>query len=194
MAEPSLFLVRHGTTPWVRAGRHTGASDIPLDADGEAQARAVGDRLRGHHFAAVLVSPLVRARRTCELAGFGAVAEVHDGLREWDYGDYEGRTTPEIRETDPGWTIWKGGAPGGESVDEVADRVRRVIADAVEHDGDVLLFGHGHSLRVLAACWIALDPLAGKVLGLDAGSISVLGSEREVRVIRLWNDVGAVPA
>jgi probable phosphoglycerate mutase len=167
--------------------KHTGRTDIPLTEIGRRQAQAVGAALRERQFELVLTSPLSRAAETCRLAGFGDVAEQRDELREWDYGAYEGRKTVEIREEIPGWTLWRDGVPEGETIDEVAARVERLIAELRSLQGDALLFAHGHVLRVLAARWLGLEPQAGALLALDPASISVLGHERETSVIRLWN-------
>jgi broad specificity phosphatase PhoE len=183
----ALWLVRHGETEWSRTGRHTGRTDVPLTDLGRRQARALGGHLAGRAFARVLTSPLERARETCRLAGYGPVAEVADDLREWDYGAYEGRTTPEVRAEVPGWSIWTTEVPGGESVARVGERARRVIDRAAAAGGDVALFAHGHILRILAACWLGLPPEGGRLLALGTASVSVLGYERETRVIQVWN-------
>ena len=177
--------MRHGETEWSRDGRHTGSTDVPLTERGEAQARAAGAALRGRSFALVLSSPLQRAAETARLAGFSP--QVRPELAEWDYGEYEGRTTPEIREQVPGWTIWGYGAPGGESADQVGARADRVIAELDALEGDALVFAHGHLLRVLAARWLELPPADGRLFALDSGTLSTLGHEREQRVIRVWN-------
>jgi len=182
-----IWLVRHGETAWSRLGKHTGRTDIPLTEEGTLQARAVGAYLAGRRFDQVLVSPLRRARQTCELAGYAALARVVPDLAEWDYGAYEQRLTAEVRAEIPGWTIWTHGVPGGETLDQVATRARRVLATVEAGTGDALLFAHGHLLRVLAACWIRLPPATGGVLALDAGSVSVLGFETERQVLRRWN-------
>jgi broad specificity phosphatase PhoE len=187
-AQHEVWLLRHGATEWSEDGRHTGRTDIPLSPSGRAQARAVGHLLDGRLFSLVLVSPLGRARDTCRLAGYGDQAEVDEDLGEWDYGDHEGVTTATIRETDPGWTVWTGTCPGGESMAQVADRADRVIARAMAAPGDVALFAHGHILRVLAARWCELDPIEGRRLPLDTGTVNVLGWEHEYPVIRRWND------
>ncbi len=179
-------MVRHGETEWSRDGRHTGTTDIELTEDGEASARELAPRLAERPFALVLTSPLQRARRTAELAGFPD-AEVDDDLVEWRYGDYEGITTEEIRETVPGWTVWTHPVPGGESADEVAERLDRVIARCHDTDGDVLLVGHGHALRALAARWLGLPATDGRLLKLDTGTVSVLGHERESPAVVHWN-------
>jgi probable phosphoglycerate mutase len=183
-----VWLVRHGETAWSKSGQHTGRTDIALTAEGERQAATLAARLAGRRFALVLSSPLVRARETARLAGYGAVAAVTDDLREWDYGDYEGRTTADIRREQPAWSVWTGGLPGGETVDEVGARVRRVIARARSAGDDVILFGHAHNLRILAACWLGLEPAGGRHFKLDPASISVLGYERETPVLVRWNE------
>jgi broad specificity phosphatase PhoE len=189
MAEPphQVWLVRHGETAWSASGQHTGRTDIPLTPAGERQAIALGKNLAGHAFAAVLSSPLARARETCRLAGLGESAEITDDLREWDYGIYEGRRTADIRKEVPGWTVWKGPIPGGETIEQVAERTRKVIDRAVSARGDVALFAHAHVLRVLAACWLGLSPDAGRLLALGTASLNILGYERETRVISVWN-------
>ena len=184
---PRLFLVRHGATEWSDDGRHTGRTDVPLTERGRAQAAAVGQALRGRRFALVLVSPLGRARETCRIAGYGHEAVEDPDLLEWDYGDYEGVTTAEIRTTVPGWTVWSGPIPDGETVEEVAGRADRVIARAGAAGGDVVLFAHGHVLRVLTARWCELDPREGRRFPLETGTTCVLGREHEYRGVRLWN-------
>lgn len=181
------MLVRHGETAWSRTGRHTGRTDVPLDAEGEAEAhRAVG-LLRRWTFAEVLTSPSVRALTTCRLAGLGDVAEVTPELVEWDYGDYEGLTTAQIRQRRPGWRLWVDGVEGGETMAELGARADRVVARVRACEGDVALFSHGHFLRVLAARWVGLGPAGGALLGLDAGAVSRLGWEHENPVVDLWN-------
>lgn len=187
MGQPEAWLVRHGETEWSASGRHTGRTDVPLTHAGHAAAKAVRKLLEGRVFAAVLTSPLARARDTCLGAGLGDWATVDDDLREWDYGDYEGITTAAIRETRPGWTVWRDGCPGGETAAEVGHRADRVIDRIRWLDGAACVFGHGHQLRVLAARWIGLPPQGGSLLALDTASVSVLGWEREQPVIRLWN-------
>jgi probable phosphoglycerate mutase len=189
MAAPHrrIWLVRHGETEWSRTGQHTGRTDIPLTALGRRQAAALGRRLAGTAFALVLTSPLARARDTCELAGFGNAAVPSDDLLEWDYGIWEGRTTGEIRTEQPGWSIWSTPVPRGETAEQVGERVRRVIDRAATAGGDVALFAHGHVLRILAACWLGLDPTAGRLFALGTASISVLGYEHDIRVITAWN-------
>ncbi len=186
-ASQEIWLVRHGETEWSRLGRHTGRTDLPLTAEGERQARALGAYLGGRTFALVLSSPLRRARETCRLAGYGGSAGVTPDLLEWDYGAYEGRLTVDVRSELPGWTIWTGAVPGGETAEAVGARARRVIAEAERADGDVALFAHGHVLRVLAACWLGLPPASGQLFALGTASCCVLGHELEARVIRLWN-------
>ena len=185
--DSEVVLVRHGETEWSLGGRHTGRTDIPLTERGRLQAEAVGAALMGREFALVLTSPLGRAAETCRLAGFGDRAERRDELMEWDYGDYEGRTTPEIRVERPGWSLWRDGVPGGETSEEVGARVGRLIAEARSAPGDVLLFAHGHLLRVLTARWLGLEPAEGRLFALDPATLSILGYERETPVIRLWN-------
>jgi broad specificity phosphatase PhoE len=187
---PEVLLVRHGQTEWSLDGRHTGTTDIPLTEEGRAQARALGERLGGREFALVLTSPLGRARETCELAGLGARAQVRDDLTEWDYGEYEGVTTADIRKRDPDWLLWRDGCPGGETAAEVGARVDRVIAEVRAADADCALFAHGHVLRVLAARWIDLAPQAGGRFGLSTATVSVMGWEREVPAFWLWNGAG----
>jgi probable phosphoglycerate mutase len=186
-----LWLIRHGETEWSLNGRHTGRTDVPLTANGERQAAALGRQLGGRPFALVLTSPMSRARDTCRLAGYGDVAVATDDALEWDYGEYEGRTTADIRRERPGWSVWEGGVPGGETVDAVGTRTRRVIERARTAGGDVAVFSHAHVLRILAACWLGLPPSAGRLFRLDTASISVLGYERETPAIVRWNHQGA---
>lgn len=188
MSPPQAWCARHGETQWSADGRHTGATDVGLTPTGRADARAIGDRLRRERFVRVLTSPLARARETCRLAGFGADAEVVDDLREWDYGDYEGRTTADIRTRRPGWTVWRDGCPGGETAADVGLRADRVIDLVRGSGGDVLVFAHGHFLRVFASRWVGLPPQGGALLALDAGAVSALGWEREQPVVRRWNE------
>jgi broad specificity phosphatase PhoE len=185
---PEVVLVRHGETEWSRTGQHTGSTDIPLTDRGREQAAALGAALRDRRFELVLTSPLERAWETCRLAGFGDVVQPREGLVEWDYGAYEGRTTPEIREERPGWTLWRDGVPGGETDDQVGARTDRVIDELRSLSGDAAVFAHGHVLRVLAARWLGLEPTAGRLFALDTATISVLGYERETAVIRVWNE------
>jgi len=188
-----LVVVRHGATAWSTAGRHTGRTDVPLDARGEGQARALAGRLGPHSFSRVLVSPLGRARRTCELAGFGDRAEVWPDLAEWDYGGYEGLTSAEIRRDRPGWRLWDDGVPGGERLEDVAARADRVVAAVRAGVGDVLAFAHGHLLRVVAARWLGLDPAAAGNLQLAPAALGVLTWERESPALGRWDDDGADP-
>lgn len=196
MSSPELWLLRHGATAWARDGRHTGRTDLPLLPEGEAEARALAAGLERQTFQAVLVSPLQRARRTCELAGLGAGAQVCEDLREWDYGAYEGLTTVEIRRTVPGWTIWSHPCPGGETMAAVDQRCGRVIRQALAlagADGRMALVAHGHILRSLAGCWLGLGPAGGALLVLGTATVSVLGQEREQRALLRWNaPVGAL--
>jgi probable phosphoglycerate mutase len=187
MALSELWLVRHGETSWSTVGRHTGRTDLPLDEAGRRQAEAVAPLLSGHDFSAVLTSPLQRAHETCTLAGFGDRAEVVDDLQEWDYGDYDGLTTDEIRNSRPNWTLWDDDCPGGETIEQVAARADRVVARAREVGGDVVAFSHGHMLRVLAARWVGMDAAAGACLALSTATVSVLGWERDQPVVRRWN-------
>lgn len=181
------WLVRHGETEWARLGRHTGRTDVPLTSTGQDQARAMAASLAGHPFTLVLTSPLSRAADTARLAGFdGAVNE--DDLREWDYGALEGRLTAQIRADYPGWTIWRGPWPGGETIDQVAARADRVVARLRAADGDALVFAHGHLLRVLAARWLGLSPVSGGLFALSTATISVLGWEHDAAVIETWNE------
>jgi broad specificity phosphatase PhoE len=185
---PNAWLVRHGQTEWARDGRHTGRTDIPLTDAGRRQALDVRSKLEGHEFALVLSSPLSRSLDTARLAGFGDVVEVEPNLAEWDYGAWEGLTTPQIRETIAGWTIWPNGARDGETPAQVATRCDRVIARVRAAGGDVLLFGHGHLLRVLTARWLELAPSEGRHFALATATVSVLGWERETPVIERWNE------
>jgi broad specificity phosphatase PhoE len=189
-----LWLIRHGETEWSRSGAHTGRTDIPLTSRGREEAAAIGRLLAGRHFTLVLTSPLERARETCRLAGYGECAQIEPNLREWDYGDYEGRTTPDIRKQVPGWSVWSGSVPHGESLGEVAARAQAVIARASAAGGDAALFGHAHILRILTACWLDLPPACGRLFALSTGSVSVLGYEHDQRVISRWNlSVSAQP-
>lgn len=187
---PELWLLRHGATEWARSGRHTGRTDLPLLPDGEEEARRLAPLLAAQRFDAVLVSPLQRARRTCELAGLGEHAVICDDLREWDYGDYEGITTAEIRRSVPGWTVFSHPCPGGETIEQIQTRcdqlLRQCEARLGEH-GRLALFAHGHILRALAGCWLGLGPAGGALLSLSTGTVSVLGREREQAVLLRWN-------
>ncbi|WP_418062528.1 histidine phosphatase family protein [Pimelobacter simplex] len=184
----SAFLVRHGATEWSVSGRHTSTTDLPLLPEGEDVARGLPARLAGPSYSLVLTSPLKRARRTAELAGFPD-AEITDDLLEWGYGDYEGRTTAQIREEVPGWTVWTHPCPGGESAADVATRCDRVVERirAAEAAGPVLLFAHGHVLRALAARWLGQPVAGGRSYRLDTATVSTLGRERETPVLVRWN-------
>ena len=186
---PLVYLARHGETAWSVSGQHTGTTDLSLTERGEANARRLTGRLQGLRFNKVLTSPLQRARQTCELAGFGAAAEIVPDLAEWNYGEYEGRRTQEIRAQRPDWQLFRDGCPGGESPDEIATRADRVVTKIRAADGDAIVFSSGHLLRVLAARWLGLEPSAGKYLLLGTASLSVLGYEHGLAepVIRLWN-------
>lgn len=185
-----VYLVRHGETAWTLSGQHTGRTDIPLTERGEHAARELGARLRGLIFTKVLTSPLQRARRTGELAGFGASAEIDPDLMEWDYGDYEGRRTSDIRAERPGWRLFEDGCPGGETLADLGTRADRVIDRIRALESDVLVFAHGHLLRILMARWIALPALEARRLYFETASMSVLGYDHDLDepVIRLLND------
>ena len=187
---PLVYLARHGETEWTISGQHTGVTDLPLTERGEHNASRLGDRLHGLKFTRVFTSPLQRALRTCELAGFGSVAVVDPDLVEWNYGVYDGKTTEQILQQRPDWDLFRDGCPNGESVDDVAVRAKRVIERLHSVEGNVLLFSSGHFLRVLAACWMELQPIAGQRLLLGTAALSILGYEHGWRdpVIRLWND------
>jgi broad specificity phosphatase PhoE len=188
---PVIYLARHGETAWTVTGQHTGLTDLPLTPQGERNARGLGDRLAGLVFTKVFTSPLQRARRTCALAGFGAVAEVDSDLVEWNYGEYEGRRTEEIRAERPGWQLFRDGCPGGESPAQVMARAENVLSRVRAIKGDVLLFSSGHFIRVLAARWIGLEPSVNSMsFLLSTASLSTVGYENDLcrPVIRLWND------
>ncbi|HUZ20826.1 MAG TPA: histidine phosphatase family protein [Acidimicrobiales bacterium] len=186
-----VVLVRHGSTEWSTTGRHTGRTDVPLDEGGRGQAARLAARLEPGRFAQVYSSPLRRAFETCRLAGLGKEVELLDDLVEWDYGDFEGRTTAAIRAEHPGWQLFDDGCPNGETAEDVGRRADRVIArlvgDPSAQGASVVLFAHGHLLRVLAARWLGLAPTDGRLLTLAPASVSELGYEREVRVIDQWN-------
>ena len=189
-AGTELWLIRHGETEWSLSGAHTSRTDIPLTEHGRKRAEELRDYLAGTQFAAVFTSPMQRARETCAIAGFGDVAVVDEGLREWDYGVYEGKTTAEIRAKIPGWSVWKDEIVDGETVEHVGERADGVIERALAaapSGGRVALFAHAHILRILAARWIGLEADGGRLLVLGTGSVSVLGWERETRVIEAWN-------
>ncbi|HEX7949375.1 MAG TPA: histidine phosphatase family protein [Candidatus Limnocylindrales bacterium] len=183
-----MWVVRHGETEWSAEGRHTSTTDVPLTARGREEARAIGPRLARHAFAEVWTSPRVRATDTGRLAGFGDRQEVVEDLREWDYGEDEGRTTAQIQEERPGWSIWRDGPKGGETIEQAGERADRVVARAREVTGDVLCFAHGHLLRIVAARWLGLPPADGRLFSLGSGRVSVLGWERETAVIDRWNE------
>jgi len=183
-----LYLVRHGETEWSRARRHTGRTDVPLSPAGEAEARALGAHLDGLEVDRVLASPLARATTTAGLAGFGERLETTRALLEFDYGDYEGLTTPQIRAGRPGWDLFRDGCPGGETAGAVAERARRLVAELADRDGRVMLFGHGHQLRILTTCYLGLPTDAARHLFLGTASVSVLGREHDWPAVLLWNE------
>jgi broad specificity phosphatase PhoE len=189
-ALPVIYLARHGETAWSLSGQHTGRTDLPLTERGERNARALGDRLRGLAFAKAFTSPLQRAVRTCELAGFGSVAELDPDLAEWDYGQYEGRRTAEILAERPDWQLFRDGCPGGETPDQIGARADRVVSRVRAVRGDVLVFSSAHILRVLAARWLGLEAAGGRYFLLGTASLSLLGYEHNLAepAIRLWND------
>jgi probable phosphoglycerate mutase len=193
-ALPVIWLARHGETAWSLSGQHTGLTDLPLTERGERNARQLGERLRGLTFAKVLTSPLQRAARTCELAGFGAVAEVDRDLVEWNYGDYEGRSSADIHRERPDWQLFRDGCPGGESPSQVGARADRVVSRLRAIEGDVLIFSSGHLLRVLAARWLGLEAAGGRHFLLGTASLSALGYEHDLSqpVIRLWDETSHV--
>jgi broad specificity phosphatase PhoE len=182
-----VVLARHGETEWSRDLRHTGRTDVPLTDRGREEARMLRDALAGFSFTRLLTSPLSRAAETCRLAGLGDRAELTDALLEWDYGDYEGITTKEIRASRPGWFLWRDGCPGGETADQVGARVDPLVAELKAGEGDAALFAHGHVLRVLTARWLGLPAREGALFALSTATLSVLGFERETAVIRRWN-------
>jgi broad specificity phosphatase PhoE len=189
-ALPLVYLARHGETAWSLSGQHTGRTDLPLTERGEQNARSLGERLRGVTFAKVLTSPLQRAFRTCELAGFGTVAEADRDLPEWDYGQFEGKRTAEILAERPGWQLFRDGCPRGETPAEIGARADRVVSRIRAVQGNMLIFSSGHILRVLAARWLGLAPAGGEYFLLSTASLSILGYEHNQTepVIRLWND------
>jgi len=189
-ALPVIYLARHGETAWSLSGQHTGRTDLPLTERGERNARALGERLRGLEFAKVLTSPLRRAVRTCELAGFGSTAEIASDLVEWDYGQYEGRRSAEIHAERRDWQLFRDGCPGGESPNQVGVRADRLVGRVRAIKGDVLVFSSGHFLRVLAARWLGLDAADGRYLLLSTASLSALSYEHNLAqpAIRLWNE------
>lgn len=187
---PQVYLARHGETSWAITGRHAGLTDVPLTLQGEENARSLGKRLKGLTFCTVFSSPLQRAWRTCELAGFGKQAIAEQDIIEWNYGDYEGKTTPEIHQQRPDWEVFKDGCPAGESVRQVAARADRMVTRVRVLRGDVLLFAHNHFLRMFAVRWMRLQPEAGRCFFLNTASLSIVGYEHGLNdpVIRLWND------
>ena len=187
---PELLLARHGETEWSLNGRHTGTTDIPLTENGRSRARDLASRLADRSFALVLTSPMRRARDTCELAGLGERAQIRDDLHEWDYGDYEGITTAEIHERNPGWRLWRDGCPNGETAVDAGARADRLIAEARAAGGDVIFFGHGHMLRVVGARWVDLPPEDGGLLGLGTGALCTLGYEHDLPILTHWNERG----
>ena len=194
---PIAYLARHGETAWSLSGQHTGLTDLPLTERGERTARQLGERLKWLTFAKVFTSPLQRASRTCELAGFGTVAKIDPDLVEWDYGQYEGRCTTDIREECPDWQLFRDGCPGGESLQQVATRADRVVSRVRAVRADVLLFSSGHFIRVLASRWLGLELSANaRLFMLSTASLSALGYEHDLSrpVIRLWNDTHHVAA
>jgi broad specificity phosphatase PhoE len=190
-----VVLARHGETEWSRNLRHTGRTDLPLLESGRCEAERLRAELRGRRFELVLTSPLQRAIDTCRLAGLGDEAQITDVLLEWDYGEYEGITTKQIRETRPDWFLWRDGCPGGETAADVAARVDPLVERLARLEGDAALFSHGHLLRVLTARWLRLEPEAGALFTLGTGTLSILGFERETRAIKRWNaPVAASPS
>jgi probable phosphoglycerate mutase len=189
-ALPQVYMARHGNTAWTVSGQHTGLTDLPLTPDGERNAKRLGERLQGMKFAKVLTSPLQRAARTCELAGFGAVAVTDPDLVEWDYGEYEGLTSADILRQNPNWDLFRDGGPGGESAAQVSARADRVVNRLRALNADVLLFSSGHFIRVLTARWLGLDLNGGRYFLLSPASLSALSYEHNLfrPVIRLWND------
>jgi len=191
---PTVYLARHGETAWSISGQHTGLTDLPLTERGERNARRLGERLRGLTFTKVFTSPLKRAARTCELAGFGRVAQVEPDLLEWNYGDYEGRRTDEIHAERPGWQLFRDGCPRGETPEQVGARADHVLQQIRAVQGEVLIFSSGHFLRVLAARWLGLEPVAGRFFLLSTASLSALSYEHNLSqpAIRMWDDCGHV--
>ena len=191
---PRLFLLRHGNSDWSDSRKHTGRTDIPLNASGEQHALLLGARLKGETFARIFVSPLIRVRRTCELAGFAEDAEVDPDLTEWDYGDYEGLLTADVHRTRPDWYLYRDGAPGGESPEQVAARADRFIQRVRSIDGEVAAFSSAQIIRMIAARWLGLPPLAAQYFYTDTASVGILGYEhdRSRPVVHLWDDVGTL--
>lgn len=179
--------MRHGETEWSASGAHTSRTDLPLLPSGVKQAEELKNKLHDRKFTLVLVSPMQRARETCRLAGYADQAEMTDDLKEWDYGEYEGRSTAQIRQERPNWSLWRDGVVKGESVEHVGLRVKRIVERCAQINGDIALFAHGHVLRILTAVWLDLPPADGKLFALNTATISVLSYEHEYRVIRRWN-------
>jgi len=196
MSLPIIYLARHGETAWTLSGQHTGTTDLPLTEHGEQNARRLGERLKGLTFAKVFASPVQRARKTCELAGFGSVAEIDPDLVEWNYGEYEGLTSAQIHATRLDWKLFRDGCPGGETLAQIGARADRVVARVRAIQGNVLLFSSGHFLRVLGARWLGLDASGGQFFLLSTAALSELGYEHDLTepVIRLWNDTSHVQA
>ena len=196
MSLPIIYLARHGETAWTLSGQHTGTTDLPLTEHGEQNARRLGERLKRLTFAKVFASPLQRARKTCELAGFGSVAEIDPDLVEWNYGEYEGLTSAQIQATRPDWKLFRDGCPVGETLAQIGARADRVVARVRAIQGNVLLFSSGHFLRVLGARWLGLDASGGQFFLLSTAALSELGYEHDLTepVIRLWNDTSHVQA
>jgi probable phosphoglycerate mutase len=187
---PVVYLARHGNTAWTHSGQHTGLTDLPLTADGERNAVRLGERLKGLNFAKVFTSPLQRAARTCELAGFGGVAETDPGLVEWNYGKYEGLTSKQILKDRPDWDLFRDGCPGGESPQQIGERAYHMVQRIRSVAGDVLLFSSGHFIRVLAACWLGVGPAGGRFFLLTPASLSALSYEHDLSrpAVQLWDD------
>jgi broad specificity phosphatase PhoE len=190
--QKKIYLIRHGETEWTLSGQHTGKTDIPLTKNGENQAKLLGTRLRGHSFQSIFTSPLQRAQQTCALTGLLKTAQIDPDLVEWNYGDFEGMTSAQIRKIQPHWSIFSNGAPNGESVAAVGARADKVLAKIQSIQGDVALFSHGHFLRVLAARWLQLPAQEGRLFALFPGSLSILGFEKNVHVLSLWNDTSHI--
>lgn len=182
-----VFVLRHGETEWSKSGQHTSVTDLPLTEKGRGEATLIRPQLLAHHFAKVLCSPLRRARETCELAGLAAQMEIDEDLHEWRYGEYEGLTTPQIHQRAPGWNVFDGPNPGGESPEQVGQRVDRLLQKVREVDGDVALFGHGHILRAVTSRWLRFDAGAARAFTLKTGTISILGYEHDWPALIVWN-------
>lgn len=191
---PKIYLIRHGQTDWTISGQHTGTTDLPLTEQGCQEAKWLGQRLKGHAFAKIFVSPLKRAQQTCELASLAKHAYTEPDLIEWNYGAYEGKTTPEILKTDPHWNLFQRGAPQGESLADVTIRANTILRKLKASQGDIALFSHGHFLRVLTACYLGLPPQEGSRLVLSPASLSILGNERTTPALLLWNDTSHLKA